>query len=442
MVKKIFSALLFFVCFLLPLSAGGGTEEESVTANPAGGFSWNMYSGTIIKVMVNNHPWVELIAPLLSEFEEMTGISVEITVYPENQYRAKRILEMVSGTSEIDVFMIMPDLALTQYTQPDWLYPLNDYMKSENYLWPLYDIDDFYKSSFGAATRDGKVYAVPIQVETYLLAYNRSILYEYGIDVPETMQELEEACRIVYEESNSEIYGITLRGDKASASTLWVDFLHSFGGEYPDGTGGIASPESIEATDFYGSLLRLYGPKNAENNSWNESTSIFMQGKAAFIYDAGVFKSIYEDSEKSSIAGNIGYTVIPEGPAGSVPHISEWGLAIYSGSENKEAAWLFIQWATSKEMALKGLMHGIPSARNSAWESPEYSGSDTSPEWTQACIKSYKLASGLVYPPVITADEYRDAIGAAIVASILGEDVESACRNAAEIIKEIIGTTD
>jgi multiple sugar transport system substrate-binding protein len=441
MAKRFLCCLLVLFGIITQLFAGG-TEEKTVETEMHG-FDWKAFSGTEIKVMANKHPWVDLITPLLGEFEELTGISIELAVYPEDQYRTKRTVEMVSGTSDIDAFMIMPGQALAKYTQSGWLYPLNDFMSSENYLWPEYDPDDLFESSLNAATKDGNIYSVPIQLETSLLAYNKNILEQYGVAVPETMEELEAACRKIYEESGGEIYGITLRGKKASATSQWVDFLHTFGGEWlnQDGTAGVDSPEAIEATDFYGKLLRLYGPKSAPSNSWYESTSIFVQGKAAFIYDASVFKSIYEDAEKSSIADVVGYAVIPEGPAGSIPHISTWGLAIYSGSQDKGAAWLFMQWATSKEMALNGLLQGIPSARNSAWEDPAFSSTDNSPEWTNASIESYKLASGIWNPPVISVSECRDAMGSAIVASILGEDVEIACEDAAEAMDEIIETT-
>ena len=50
------------------------------------------------------------------------------------------------------------------------------------------------------------------------------------------------------------------------------------------------------------------------------------------------------------MAGNVGYTTIPAGPAGKVPHVSNWSLAISGTStpERQKAAWLFVQWATNK----------------------------------------------------------------------------------------------
>ena len=439
MVKRFLCILFVFAAVVLTAWSNGGQESESVGPEISGAFDWRTFEGESIKIMVNKHPWVDIIQPQLFEFEEMTGIDVDLSIYPEDQFRTKRTVEMVSGVSNIDVFMMMPGNSLAQYHQSGWVAPLDEMMSNPSLTWPEYDLGDIYPSALNAGVKDGRNYTVPILLETSLLAYNKEIFERYGIGVPKTMEELEAAAAKVFEESGGDIYGITLRGKKASATSQWVDFLHSFGGEWlENGESGIGSEAAVEATDFYGRLLREYGPKSAPSNSWYESISIFMQGKAAMVYDASVFKPNYENSEKSEVAGKVGYAVIPSGPAGSVPHISNWALSIYSESRHKGAAWLFIQWATSKDIALESLLAGIPSARDSAWTSSEFMTNDTSPEWTRASIESYKVASPIWNPPVIPVGECRDAAGSAIVASILGEDVLTACREAKIAMDKIL----
>lgn len=442
MTRKVFLVLFVVMLIVAPLWAGGKQEAQDTEPTAVAavqGFDWQSQKGSTIKIMANKHPWVDIIEPKIGEFEELTGIKVNLAVYPEDQFRTKRTVEMVSGASDVDVFMLMPGNSLAQYHESGWVAPLDDMMKSDALIWPEYDLDDIFTSALDAGVKDGKHYTIPILLETSLLAYNKEIFQKYGVSVPGTMEELEAAAKTIYEGSGGDIYGITLRGKKASATSQWVDFLHSFGGEWlENGKAGIGSDAAIEATDFYGRLLRLYGPKSAPSNSWYESISIFMQGKAAMVYDASVFKPNYENSEKSAVAGKVGYARIPAGPAGAIPHVSNWALSIYSNSENKEAAWLFIQWATSKDVALEGLMAGIPSARNSAWDSDQFKQNDTTPEWTQASIDSYKVASPIWNPPVIPVGECRDAAGSAIVASILGEDVKAAAAAAEKAMNEIL----
>ena len=71
---------------------------------------------------------------------------------------------------------------------------------------------------------------------------------------------------------------------------------------------------------------------------WAESTSMFMEGKAAMIYDANVFKALYENPKESKVAGKVGYAVIPAGPTGKrLPHVSNWSLSISKTSTARAA---------------------------------------------------------------------------------------------------------
>jgi multiple sugar transport system substrate-binding protein len=194
-----------------------------------------------------------------------------------------------------------------------------------------------------------------------------------------------------------------MRGRDMSATSQWVDFLHSFGGSWltDEGNADLASPESLAALEFYGRLLRDYGPRDATRIGWYESVSLFMRGGAGMIYDANLFRTHYEDRAFHGVRGPMGYAVLPAGPSGSVPHVSHWGLAIDPRSKRKEAAWLFIQWATAKEQSLSAHLAGIPSARESVWKHPMVTDKDPAPEWTAASTRSYEIATFQWNPPVI-----------------------------------------
>jgi multiple sugar transport system substrate-binding protein len=88
-------------------------------------------------------------------------------------------------------------------------------------------------------------------LETSVLAYNKELLAKYGVRVPETLQELEAAAKKIYAASEGKVYGITLRGKRAAATSCWVGFLHSFGGQWLiDGKAGVNSPAAVTATDY------------------------------------------------------------------------------------------------------------------------------------------------------------------------------------------------
>lgn len=396
--------------------------------------NWKQFEGTTLRILANRHPWTNLIQEKITEFESLTGMRVIMEIFPEDQFRTKRTVELSSGVGDVDLFMIMPGQSGKQYYLEGWLYPVDDFINDPTLTDPSWDYNDFFAGVLSGGNFEGKQYCIPIQSETSLLAYRKDLFEKYGVKVPTTMEELEEAAKkLTIDEDGdgkADIYGITLRGKGAAATSQFVDFLYTFGGRWMNEKDewALDEPAAIQAFEFYAKLLREYGPPGGTNIHWYESTSYFMQGKAAMIYDANVFKSLYEDPSKSKVAGKVGYATIPKGPGGYIkPHVSQWALAIYSGSKHPKAAWLFVQWATSKEMVLEGLMRGIPAPRRSAWESEKYKATDKNPDWTKATMESYAVGNPIWNPPVINVPEARDLIGnGIIVPAILGQDVKKA----------------
>jgi multiple sugar transport system substrate-binding protein len=430
---------VFMVLLVLGVVLTSCGPDEAETP-PAG--ADRPFIGTDIHVLANDHPWVHHIARNLSAFTRATGATVTFEVYPEEQFRAKRTVEMLSGISDIDVFMIMPGNSLDEYRRRGWVEPLDGYFPTPsagNLDESLLEDGDFYPEALAAGMRDGRHYSIPLLLETSILAYNREIFRDYGLSVPETMDELERTAADVFDRSGGTIYGITMRGRGASATSQWADFLHSFGGSWfdSDGLAALHSPQSLRALEFYGRLLREYGPRDATSNGWYESLSIFMRGEAAMIFDANVFRTHYEDPDQSNVAGQVGYAQLPRGPAGSVPHISHWGLAMYPGSEKKDAAWQFMVWAAAREQALSAHLAGIPSARMSVWTDPQVTSVDPAPEWTAASTGSYEIATYQWNPPVYRVDEARSVVGEAIVDAIIGQNPEEAARRASRELDRI-----
>jgi len=238
--------------------------------------------------------------------------------------------------------------------------------------------------------------------------------------------------------------GITMRGKKAAATSQWAPFLFSMGGSWltKDGKPAVTSPESIQSLDLYGRLLRNYGPPGSVNYHWYETVSQFAQGKAAMYIDVNPRFFFFEDPSKSQVAGKVGYAMFPAGPAGRRPSMEVASMAISSKSKKKEAAFLFIQWMSSKEVVAKMLLRGIPAARVSAWKDPRFLAEMKQKDWIEASVKSMEIADPIYSPPVVAVSEVRDELGAVIVSSILGENVKAAAEKAAAGMAKIMENTE
>jgi multiple sugar transport system substrate-binding protein len=411
-----------------------------MSATASAQIDWKQAQGTEIRFLMNKHPFTTYIEPKIAEFEKLTGVKVVMESFPEDQYRNKLTIELNAG-GKVDGFMIMPGQDDLYYSKAGWLQPLDGYIADPKLTDRSWDPKDFFASFAKASSVDGKQIGVVINAETSLLAYRKDLFAKFNRKVPTTMKELEETAKFFYgkEVDGKKLVGITLRGKGAAATSQWVDFLYTFGGSWTNAKGqsNFASPEDIASFKFYGDLLRLYGPQGGTMLHWAESTSAFMEGKAAMIYDANVFKSLYENPKESRVAGEVGYAVIPAGPKGlRLPHVSNWSLSISKNStpERQKAAWLFVQWATNRDNCLGALLAGVPSGRVSSWASKEYKANDKQPDWTAATMKSFDIGQGQWNPPVINVPEIRDITGQVIVAAIEGKDVAAAAKKAAELM--------
>ena len=420
---------------VLAVLLGVGTVSSTVFA----GVDWKQSQGIEIRFLMNKHPFTTYIEPKVAEFEKMTGIKVILEAFPEDQYRNKRTIELNAG-GKVDGYMIMPGQDDLHYWKAGWLQPLDAYLADPALTEADWNFKDFFPSFAKASSVDGKLIGIVINAETSLLAYRKDLFTKFKLKVPQTMKELEEVAKFFHgkEVDGKKMVGITLRGKGAAATSQWVDFLYSFGGSWTNAQGksNFASPQDIAAFKFYGDLLRNYGPQGGAMLHWAESTSMFMEGKAAMIYDANVFKALYENPKESKVAGKVGYGVIPAGPAGRLPHVSNWSLSISKTStpERQKAAWLFVQWATNKNNCLGGLLAGVPAGRASAWNSKEYKSKDDHPDWTTNTMKSFEIGQPQWNPPVINVPEIRDITGQVIVDAIEGKDVAASAKKAAELM--------
>src|SRR5437879_11973505 len=128
-------------------------------------FNWQQAKGTQLRVLLNKHPWQAAIEPHLKEFGALTVIHLVAEVYPEDQFRAKVLVELTSGSSSIDVFMSMPAQEGLKYMRAGWLQPVDEFLKNPALTAPDYHWNDFLEKTREAMVVEAKLVGPPIQVE-------------------------------------------------------------------------------------------------------------------------------------------------------------------------------------------------------------------------------------------------------------------------------------
>jgi multiple sugar transport system substrate-binding protein len=424
-------AALCAVAMMAAACGGGGGGSEGKVSGP---FDWKRYNGKELKIMMSQHPWQEAVTPLLPEFERLTGIKVKVEAMPEQQYRQKIQVEMTGRSKDIDVFMTAVQNEGAKFAKNGWYEALDDYVKDTSKTSPDYKFDDFSKGVLSGQTFNGKLSAVPIQLEVEMLFYNKKLFQSAGVQVPKTYDEMLDVAAKLDKKNGAR--AIALRGKGAATVTQFAPFVFAQGADWTDASkrkAAFATPEGIKAFEIYGKLARDYGPPGAINRSWEESLPLFQQGQVAMYADASTFVPKILDIKVSKVADDAGFAPMPAGPKGAVQVFNGWSVAMSPFSKNRNIAWHFIQWATSPEIVGKTTDRGIAGGRQSV-----KFGSAFPKEW----VDTYTAAIGDArpqLPQVVEVGQVRDAIGAAVVAAIEGKPVEPAVKKAEEEFNRIVG---
>lgn len=406
-------------------------------------FNWRMHEGTNLRIAMARQPWTEFLEPYIAEFEALTGIRTTYEILPEDQFRQKTTVEFTAGTSDVDLFVSMLAQEGIKYETAGWYADIGAMAANPAITDPIFDLSDFTDAGMLIGTLDnGKLVGLPVYVETGVLFYNKDLFDQAGVAYPPVTLEDVEAAAAAIHDPDAGIYGVCFRGRGAAATSQFASFMHTHGTSWAkDGQAQITSPAFLDAVKWYGGMLNQYGPPGATSYHWQQCQDIFVQGKAGMWFDGSVFFANLVDSEMSQVVDVVGMAEAPVGPAGPDPTVAGWVLSIYEGSQNKDAAWLFVQWALGKEMVEKAQLNNIATARTSAWEAEAFQAQNAYPEVAEVILKQLSIGNPNWNPPVLNVGEARDAIGALIIEAIDGGNVDAMAPNVNNILQGLLDET-
>lgn len=206
----------------------------------------------------------------------------------------------------------------------------------------------FYSSIKDNLVLDGKVYALPLEVNGLVLFYNEDILKAAGIGVPENWQDFIKAAKAVTvrnQEGQIQTSGASL--GTASNIDFWPEILGMLFLEQPEGNlKNPANKDGVEVLQFYTSFVT-----DPRNKTWDttlpSSTQMFTSGKLAFY-----FAPISQVNVIKSLNPNLPFKVapVPQLPGGRVSYGSYWAGGVSKSSTYQKEAWEFLKFLTSSEV--------------------------------------------------------------------------------------------
>ena len=323
----------------------------AASANP-----YEKYKGTTLVVSWPALSHFIKAEKLIEEFTEETGIEVEVDALQYLKLRDRQLLEMSKPKGEYDVVSWVV-MWKGEYVAKGLLTPLSQFFTNGALVDPQYDVDDIadaYLQNGGVVGgkkgylpgKSGALYGVPFGAETSILAYRKDILDAQGIAPPKTYDELRAAMKKL---AAAGIPALTSRGKTGHQVTAaWLFHLAPLGGKVFDDEWNpiFNNAAGVEAARVMREIAQT-GPKGIPSFGFGEAAAAFLGGGAAMYLDTLKIAAMARDPKQSKIADKVAYGLHPVGSrCGS--ETGGFAMGIPANSQNQEAAFLFVQYMTSK----------------------------------------------------------------------------------------------
>ena len=295
--------------------------------------------------------------------ENHPEIEVEHSVIPtaDHAWDQKAAAALAAGTGP-DVMQMSPDY---YGLYSDYFEDLQPYLEKEGV-----NADDVFTEGMLAPyyRPDGKLEGMPLLENVFVLAYNKDLFDQFGVDYPTddwTWDDLKEAAeKFVSGEGADATYGIV---------NHWVEpnfaLICEGGSPYSDDlqTLELNTPEVAAGLDLFGELVQSKAMPDDTAAKSLPKEQLFVSGHAA-MYPLGGFETKLIAEE---IGDNFNWDVVSmpkvkDGGTNNVMYAT--GYSMLKTAENKDAAWTFLKEVgyENEDMAEVTSRVGIPGNKTAA----------------------------------------------------------------------------
>lgn len=288
----------------------------------------------------------------IDKFRSMYPIEVTYKRLDPTSYETDLINALAAGTGP-DILMVDNNWLLKHETK---IAPVPEEKLSFatfQDLFPQTAVQDF--------VLQGKVYALPLYVDTLILAYNRNFFDQGGITAPPvTWTEVETDIPILkkMDGANIERAAFALGGTSANVSNA-PDLLNLFVMQsgvkmVNDDLDGVLFNKDAGRSSFVRYIS--YANPNLPavytwNNSFKRDVELFAEGRVAGIF---VYSSQLDEIRTKNALVNVGVAAMPQVSSEiTINYPDYFGLAVANSAENQGAAWDFVIFATTDQTSVE-----------------------------------------------------------------------------------------
>lgn len=332
--------------------------------------------GTEITALLASHPSTDAMLTMIDDFTALTGIKVNTKVLASGEMKTMQRSNSSTAVGAFDVYMV-DAFTIYEYAKAGWLDALDTRLADTAQTPDWYDYNDILLAfRDGIASVEGTPYALPIAGESRYIGYRTDLFEKYNVALPKTLDELLTTAQF-FNGKEDGLYGIVFRGGAGTlCGSAHMALAYCFTDDpiYNHTTKEfcVDSDATVKSIQYLLDLAKC-APEDIASYNHEDAAALFAQGKSAMWFDATSMSSMVENPDSSMIVGKVGYFNVPDGAAGGSGAIAGWSLAVPSDAKNKDAAYAFTMYMSSRGMAKTyNLAGGIP-CRTSVFEDPEIS---------------------------------------------------------------------
>lgn len=291
---------------------------------------------------------------IVDEWSAQSGVKATIQVVDWNSYWT--LLEAGATGGELpDVFWMHSNVA-QMYMENDMLLDLTDRISASEKI----DLNNYYQGIVNLYQSEGRQYAIPKDIDTIALWYNKTIFDEMGVAYPDETWTWNDFADAAAKLTNEEHWGYAIQPGNNQEG--FYNTIYSMGGSViseDKKTSGFDDPNTIKAMTLFTDMIAAGSCPDLATVSETAPNELLCAGKVAMSINGSWMLAGYRDNEYA--AANCDVAVLPytNDPSDRVSIYNGLGWAAAANGKNLDVAWSLIEHLTSKEGQLKQAELGV-----------------------------------------------------------------------------------
>jgi multiple sugar transport system substrate-binding protein len=331
------------------------------------------YAGTTLNMLMEDLSETTIIESLLPDFKDKTGIDVAFEKVNYNVMHEKLVPQLAAGAGngsydclEVDFYWVY------EFARSGWVEELGPRIQASK---GQVDLSRYIPATLKINSEvDGKTYYVPMYPYPMGLLYRNDLLDDAAfkdaykavagkdLALPDSVDGYVEVAKNI-SKMNKGVYGAAMQAAQPDPIVMeFCNFLYGMGGDYYDE--GLTKPivndaTGVKALTAYVDCVQHAAQPGAAGADLNDTMATYLQAKAFSMISYVLFMlNNFQNDPTSKVKGKSGIVTMPGGKG--LTGAWSWGIPI--SSPNPDAAWEYIKWVESPDIAMKrAIAGGVPS---------------------------------------------------------------------------------